>query len=160
MNIGAEIADVQSRIRSEIEKYVAVARNELAVAQSHERSLRQNLNSLSNRVGDLNEAEINVRVLEREAEANRNLYQAFLVRYKETSIQEEVQQADARVISYAEVAVGIGHRATAPCKCASVWDRDRKIATKRHGEPFAGGLVCRTRRIYPGDPDLLYVCKS
>jgi capsular exopolysaccharide synthesis family protein len=103
MNIRAEIADVQSKIQSEFEKYVTVAHNELAIAQSRERSLRRNLNALNNQVGDLNQAEIRLRALEREAEANRTLYEAFLARYKQTNIQEEVQQPDARVLSYAEV---------------------------------------------------------
>lgn len=42
---------------------------------------------------------VRVEQLEREAEANRLLYEYFLTRLKETSVQEGLQQADARIIS-------------------------------------------------------------
>ena len=46
---------------------------------------------------------VRVEQLEREAEANRLLYEYFLTRLKETSVQEGLQQADARIISPAIV---------------------------------------------------------
>jgi polysaccharide biosynthesis transport protein len=51
-------------------------------------------------------SEIQLRALEREAQANRLLFESFLSRFKETSQQKELQQADARIISRAEVPVG------------------------------------------------------
>ena len=103
INVRAEILEVQSKLQKEFERIVSAARNELAVAQAQEASIRQNLNAITNQVGDLNEAELRLRALEREAAANRSLYESFLTRYKEASAQEEVQQPDARVISYALV---------------------------------------------------------
>jgi len=44
--------------------------------------------------------------LEREAEANRLIYESFLNRLKETSIQQGIQQADSRVLSNAVVPLG------------------------------------------------------
>lgn len=44
-----------------------------------------------------------LRTLEREAQASRALYETVLVRYKETSEQQGLQQPDARLISRAEV---------------------------------------------------------
>lgn len=49
---------------------------------------------------------VKVEQLEREAEANRLLYEYFLTRLKEASVQEGIQQADARVISPAVVPRG------------------------------------------------------
>ncbi len=46
---------------------------------------------------------VRVEQLEREAEANRLLYEYFLTRLKETSVQEGLLQADARIISPAIV---------------------------------------------------------
>lgn len=103
VNIRAEIIDIRKKLQRELDKYVEAARSELTVARAHEASLRRSLQNMTNQVGDLNEAEIQLRALEREAEANRSLYESFLTRAKETRAQEEIQQADARVISYAQV---------------------------------------------------------
>ncbi len=46
---------------------------------------------------------VKVEQLEREADANRVLYEYFLTRLKEASVQEGIQQADARIISPAIV---------------------------------------------------------
>lgn len=103
INIRAEVADVEGTILREIEKFVAAAHNELVVAQARENALKQILDRLTKAVGGLNKAEMRLRALEREAKANSKLYDTFLIRYNETTIQEELQQPDARVISYAEV---------------------------------------------------------
>lgn len=103
INIRAEIADISRKLERELEKIIAAARSELEAAQAHENALKKNLEAMTNQVGDLNESEMRLRALEREAAANRSLYEAFLTRYKETSVQQDVQQPDARVISYAEM---------------------------------------------------------
>jgi len=46
---------------------------------------------------------VELRQLQREAEANRRIYEQFLRRLNETSVQEGVQQADARILSPATV---------------------------------------------------------
>lgn len=103
VNRRAEISDIREKLVRELDKIAAAARNELTVAQQKEASIRQTLNNLTNEVGGLNEVEVQLRALEREAEANRSLYEAFLTRSKETSVQEELQQPDGRVISYAQI---------------------------------------------------------
>lgn len=103
INIRAEIADTTERIRREIDRIVAASKNELQAASEHRSALQSELNGLTNQVGDLNQAEMRLREVEREASANRTLYENFLKRYNEASVQQEVLQADARVISYAEV---------------------------------------------------------
>lgn len=44
---------------------------------------------------------VKLRQLERESEASRLIYEFFLSRLKETSVQQGIQQADSRVLSYA-----------------------------------------------------------
>ena len=103
LNMRAEILDISERVRREIDRIVLASKNELEVATARRNALQGQLNALTNQVGDLNEAEMRLRVVEREANANRVLYESFLKRFNEASVQEEVLQADARVISYAEV---------------------------------------------------------
>lgn len=59
----------------------------------------------SNTVSGSNEAAVRLRTLEREALASRALFETFLTRFKQTSEQEGLAQADARQISSASVPV-------------------------------------------------------
>ena len=99
----AAARDLRSELAVEIGKVVGSLRNELAVASSQEKALEQNLKVLESKVGELNSKEAELRILEREAETSRLLYETFLTRFKETQEQEEIQQADARIISRADV---------------------------------------------------------
>ena len=99
----AELRDLRLSIEREVKKIAQSLRNEVQVARVRERTLDQNLAQLEARRGEQNRAEIRLHELEREADANRLLYENFLSRFKETSEQEDLQQADARVISKAEI---------------------------------------------------------
>jgi capsular exopolysaccharide synthesis family protein len=103
INVRVEISEGRKKLQEEFEMIVEATRNKLAVAQVHEHSLERNLDVITNQAGDVNESALKLRALEREAEANRSLFETFLTRAKETRIQQEVQQPDARVISYAQV---------------------------------------------------------
>jgi capsular exopolysaccharide synthesis family protein len=50
-----------------------------------------------------NQAEVQLHALEREATANKALFETFLGRFKETASTQGIAQADARVISFAEI---------------------------------------------------------
>ena len=102
INIHAEIDNLQGKIDGEIEKIVSGIRNDLAVAEARRDSLQQTLNRLTTEVGSLSKVESQLSALEREAEANRQLFETFLSRSKETTIQEKLQQPDARIISEAQ----------------------------------------------------------
>ncbi len=103
INARAEIRDLRNSIHAEVDKIVKGLRNEVGVARAREASLRVSLDELEKKMGGLNKAEVRLRVLAREANANRLLFEIFLSRFKETSAQEDIQQADARIISRADV---------------------------------------------------------
>ncbi|PKR54557.1 protein tyrosine kinase [Thalassospira marina] len=101
----AELTDLRGSIEREVRKIAQSLKNEVGVAQARVSTLQQSLNSLESKNNTQNQAEIRLRELEREANANRLLYENFLNRFKETNSQEDLQQADARIISRAEVPV-------------------------------------------------------
>ena len=103
ITVQAEMADLQAKIRSEVNRIVDGLRNEVAVARARVATLSGALNDLKRRMGDLNEADVQLRALEREAQANRALFETFLTRSKETDTQEGFQQADASIISRATI---------------------------------------------------------
>ncbi|MFC3052237.1 GumC family protein [Kordiimonas pumila] len=103
INVQAEAADIQNKINSEIEKIVASIRAEAEVAAIRVRSLEQNMATLKSESFSVSRSQVQMRELDREAEANRLLLETFLTRFKETSSQDGMQQADTRIISEADV---------------------------------------------------------
>jgi exopolysaccharide transport family protein len=103
INIRAEAKDLRQKIAEEIDRIVQGLRNEVSVARAREGTLAAELDRLREEVGQANTDEVTLRALEREAEASRALLETFLARSKETGSQEDFQQADATVISRADV---------------------------------------------------------
>jgi capsular exopolysaccharide synthesis family protein len=99
--VRAEIHDVRRKITGEVERIVGGLRSEVAVANARESTLLRALENLKVEAGRLNTADVRLRALQREGEANRSLLETFLLRSKETSSQESFQEADARVLSRA-----------------------------------------------------------
>lgn len=107
IQVKSEIGDIQNRIKREIEKIIEGLKNEVEVARIRERSLEDSLTEFKQASGEQNRESVQLRALEREASANRTLFETFLGRFKETSSTGGLQQeADARVISKAGVPGG------------------------------------------------------
>lgn len=102
INIHAEIRDLEGKITAEVNKIIQNLRNEVAVSKAREDELARNLRQSEARVASMNERQVQLHALQREANANRALYETFLNRFKETSQQEDFQRPDARVISKAD----------------------------------------------------------
>jgi len=92
-------------VADEAERMINDIRNESAVALERVRSFERSLEKLKQDAAEANTTEVELRQLEREAEANRALFETFLVRLKETE-QTGLENADARIISHADVPVG------------------------------------------------------
>jgi succinoglycan biosynthesis transport protein ExoP len=102
INLRAEIRDLRSKIDAEVNKIVLSLANEVEVARARESTLAANLASIQQNVGELSRASVRLNELQREADANRALFETFLNRFKETSNQDQIIQPDARIISAAE----------------------------------------------------------
>ncbi len=116
VNLQAEVASLQSKIRAEIGKITRGLENEVAIARARQESLQASVDELQGSLAQANRDEVRLQALEREAEANRLLLSTFLARLKETSTQAdgELQRADARIISRADVPVRPSFPATKP----------------------------------------------
>lgn len=104
IQLRAEQEDLRASIAAEVDKIAASLRNEVAIAAAREASLEQELTRLKDQMAQSNDKQIQLRALEREAEASRTLLATLLARYKEVDSQDEIQsqQADARIISRAD----------------------------------------------------------
>lgn len=105
INIRAEAVALQTKVEIEVSKIVQGLRNGLEIALSRERTLEANLEGLKGDLGRANRAQVQLRALEREANADRLMLETFLTRFKETSEQQNpgIQQPDVRIISAAAV---------------------------------------------------------
>jgi capsular exopolysaccharide synthesis family protein len=102
INVRAQLRDIRTQIRHEIQKIVTSLQQSVEISQNKERSLQVAVDSLSKKVSGISLAEVHLHELEREADASRTLFQNFLGRFKETSAGPSVDTSDARVVSPAD----------------------------------------------------------
>jgi len=74
---------------------------EAARAESQVASLSASLEALNRQIERQSVDLVQLEQLMREAEATRLIYESFLTRLKEISVQQGIQQADSRILSYA-----------------------------------------------------------
>jgi succinoglycan biosynthesis transport protein ExoP len=103
LQVSAEIIEIRERIRDEVQRIAIGLEQEAEFARTRVASLESNLRAARGETSAQNKESIQLRALEREAAANRTLYQTFLNRFKETSSTQGLESSDARIISAAEV---------------------------------------------------------
>ena len=103
INARAERVDIQRKIGEEVQKILRSLAAEVEIARAKERQLQSDLTRLEGKAGDELKDTVQLRQLQREADANRTLYENFLGRFKQTSEQQEMQLPDTRIISRADI---------------------------------------------------------
>jgi succinoglycan biosynthesis transport protein ExoP len=103
LELKAEQQKLADRVDHEIDNVIANLENEVAIARSRERAHAEHLREAEGQSTVSGQAEVQLRELEREVAASRSLYETLLVRLKETEQQQEIVQADARLISPAQI---------------------------------------------------------
>lgn len=98
--------EITTRAMTEARQIVAAAENDVKATQQQEDALLADVRELEQRALVQTTDELRLRQLEREAQASRVLYENFLGRLQETNAQEDLQAADARVLSPAEIPLG------------------------------------------------------
>ncbi|WP_062217659.1 GumC family protein [Aureimonas sp. D3] len=103
--IGADEAVTAARraIQNELGRIVASAQTELARARDTEADLSRQIDTLRSRQIETSSSFVKLRELEREVDASRAVYEAYLLRTRQTSEQESLNTANVRVISEATV---------------------------------------------------------
>jgi len=101
--IEREEADLQSQIDQEITRIVASIENEVEIARQRVVALEGSLSGMRGELATNNKALVELRELEREAEATREFYEQILSRTKQVSEQESLTEADAEIASLAAI---------------------------------------------------------
>jgi succinoglycan biosynthesis transport protein ExoP len=95
----AELADINRKLATEIGHTMEGLRHEAATATARYEALRQNFEQLQAQMGNVNDKSIRLEALERDATVYRNLLESMMGRAKETMGQQELQQANAKLLS-------------------------------------------------------------
>ncbi|GAA5193570.1 polysaccharide biosynthesis tyrosine autokinase [Ferrimonas gelatinilytica] len=93
----AELTEVRTALRRQIRQLVEGVQQEYQAASEEEASLMKELDAARSNYQGLSKSETEYRELLREVEANRQLYETFMTRIKETGIAGDFNQAIARV---------------------------------------------------------------
>lgn len=95
------IAALRAEIEREVTRNIQELENAVDIAQTGVTSLDRGLKELEHLVIERSKEQVQMRQLSRVAEANRLIYEDFLSRFNESREAQNLQQADAEVISYA-----------------------------------------------------------
>jgi exopolysaccharide transport family protein len=100
----SQLADLNNQIRLEARKVLGSLENEAETARLRESQLTSSLNELKAQASKAGEEEVELRALEREATAQRQLLESYLTRYREASSRTDrgYLPADARIFSRAD----------------------------------------------------------
>ncbi len=101
----SQVSGIRSEIRNELQRIASSVQTELKRSQQQEQELMARLNQLKARTATNNEDMVKLRELDREVAAKRAVYEAFLLRAKETGELEGVNTTNIRVISPARPAL-------------------------------------------------------
>ena len=101
----SQIDSIAAQIKREARKIEASLQQEANVARAREQDLIQRRNELKSESGRVGKAQVELRALEREADAQRQLLNSYLVRFKEAKSRQNRQfvPADAFVFSKAQI---------------------------------------------------------
>jgi polysaccharide biosynthesis transport protein len=103
--LNAQLADLETQIRTAAERTVRTLENEARLAASRVETLQAAVDAQKKVAGTSNENEVQLRALERETRASREQLESYLTRYRE-ALARDVQNAtppDARIVSRAAV---------------------------------------------------------
>lgn len=98
-----QVEDLRRTINEEVDRFAEAAKNDLIRARDYEASLNKALETQKRQSVELSQASVRLRELEREVDASRDVYQAFLKRSRETEEQESLNTSAARIIGEATV---------------------------------------------------------
>src|SRR3954470_9608876 len=101
----AQLADLDTQIRDEAAKLARTLENDARAAAGRVQELSASLDQLKKQATATNGQDVQLRALEREAKAQRDLLETYLAKYREANTRETIDTAptDGRIISRAVV---------------------------------------------------------
>jgi succinoglycan biosynthesis transport protein ExoP len=103
--LNAQLSDLDAQVRREVTRILQSLEGEAVTARARETDIGRDIARARAATGVNNDADVQLRALEREATAQRDLLESYLRRYREASSRQDGNYlpADARIISKAAV---------------------------------------------------------
>lgn len=106
VKVNSAIQSAEGKIRAEVAQIVNATRSEYEAALAEERTMAATLNQQKAEAQSLNRSGIQYGVLQRDATANRQMFEALLQRTQETGVSQELKTVNIRVVDAAETPGG------------------------------------------------------
>jgi capsular exopolysaccharide synthesis family protein len=103
LQLEADKTNLAARIGAEIRNIARNLENEIVVARTRERTIQEQLDRVRAESSAHNQAQVQLRILQRDVESTRDLYTAFLNRFKELNEQQDLIEPGVRIVSTALV---------------------------------------------------------
>lgn len=103
IEIQAQAERLRRMIADEVARIALAARSDYQSAEANQELLARNVDTLKHGAMTTDAAMVTLRELQRDVQANRAVYEAFLVRARETGEQERVDTKNIQIISKAEM---------------------------------------------------------
>jgi uncharacterized protein involved in exopolysaccharide biosynthesis len=101
-----ELADIDGQIQAEIRRIISSLEAQAQVARQRTGSVAASVSQSKGTLAGNNRAAIGLAELERKSQSVKTLYETLLARFKQTTTQDGIEQADARVVSPAKIPTG------------------------------------------------------
>ena len=99
INAHAELQSVRDKMLDEARRIIGDFENEVSVATAREKELQNNMTRLQDEAGRVDLAGAELSALQGEVNTNRQLFETFLVRFREIVEQQGLQESDAKILS-------------------------------------------------------------
>jgi len=103
----AQLGDLDRQLREEASKISRSLDNDARLAGGRVEGLRDSLEQLKKQASSTNGQDVQLRALEREAKARRDLLESYLAKYREANTRENIESgtAEGRIISRATISI-------------------------------------------------------
>ena len=101
VNLRSEIGSIRGKMQDEVRRIVQDFENEVSVATAREKELMNHMDRLQGDASRADLAGVELSALQGEVDTNRELFTAFLTRFREIVEQQGLEEADSKILSAA-----------------------------------------------------------
>ncbi|WP_462380540.1 GumC family protein [Pseudomonas sp. Marseille-QA0892] len=96
-----ELSAATASLKAQVEQVVAGIERNYQLAAANEQSLRASFNKNKDQIQDISRKEFKLRELQRDVDSNRQLYDTFMTRLRETAATADMGSTNARIVDKA-----------------------------------------------------------
>lgn len=103
IQVNAELNEIKLSINTAIEKIIAGIGNDVIAAEVKVNTITKSLKNLREKLNKVNRLEMKLEDIIRIRDADNELYESYLARFKETAEEKDLKRSEAKILSRAEI---------------------------------------------------------